>query len=156
MEEQGTPQAGAMGQEAAPPPPGQPTFPPPGQPTPPPYSYPPPPYTSPPPPYMPGYYPPPPYQPYQPTFQKTSDTPILALVIAAVGLLYWFPPFVLPGVSLYLAGKARKEIAAGKPAGPNDETYLTIARVLAIVGIVISSLFILFFLVMIVAAIVSH
>jgi hypothetical protein len=122
----------------------QPT-PPPGQPTPPPYSY--------PPPYPPGYYPPP---PYQPVFQKTSDTPVLSLILAAVGLLYWFPPFVLSGVSLYLVGKARKEIAAGMPVGPSAESYLTIARVLAIVGIVISSLWILLFLVMIVAAIFSH
>jgi hypothetical protein len=149
MEEHETSQAGATGQEAAPPPPGQPT-PPPGQPTPPPYSY-PPPYTSPP--YPPGYYPPP---AYQPVFQKTSDTPVIALIIGAVGLLYWFPPFVLPGVSLYLAGKARKEIAAGMPVAPNAESYLTIARVLAIVGMVIGGLWILLFLVFIVAAIISH
>lgn len=142
MEENETLEAGVMGQEAAPPPPEQPM--------PPPYPY-PPPYTSPP--YPPGYYPPP---AYPSPFQKTTDTPVIALILAAVGLLYWFPPFVLPGVSLYLASKARKEIAAGMPVAPNAESYLTIARVLVIVGIVLGSLWILFFLVLMVAAAVSH
>ena len=88
-----------------------------------------------PPPY-PYYYPPPP--------QRTSiDTATLALILAAVGFIYWFPPFVLPGVALYLAGKARKEIESGLPVAPNALTFIKTARALAIVNIVVVGLFFL-------------
>jgi len=103
----------------------------------------------------PHYHHPYPYYPYpypHPPQKSSLDTATLALVISAIGLVYWFPPFVLPGVALYLAGKARKEIEAGMPVAYNAATFVKVARGLAIAGIVIAGLFMLFIFVAIVLA----
>ncbi|MEW6555589.1 MAG: hypothetical protein AB1384_15050 [Actinomycetota bacterium] len=99
------------------------------------------------PPAYPYYYPPPPSK-------SSIDTATLALILAAAGLIYWCPPFVLPGVALYLAGKAEKEIAAGMPVASNAATFIKVARVLAIIGIVITGLFITFYIVIIILGVV--
>jgi hypothetical protein len=91
-------------------------------------------------PQYPTYYPPP-----HPV-KSSIDTATFALILAAAGLIYWCPPFVLPGVALYLASKAQKEIASGQTVDANAPTFIKVARVLAIVGIVIGGLSIMFFI----------
>jgi len=85
-----------------------------------------------------------PYQyPYPPHHKASLDTATLALILSAIGLVYWFPPFVLPGVALYLVGKARKEIEDGMPVAYNAVTFIKVARGLAIAGIAIAGIFML-------------
>ena len=86
----------------------------------------------------------------QPPLKTSIDTATLALVLAAIGLVYWFPPFVLPGVAFYLAGEAKKEIEAGIPVAPNAMTFIKVARGLAIAGIVIAGLFFVFIILLII------
>jgi len=91
----------------------------------------------------PHYHHPYPYYPYpypHPPQKSSLDTATLALVISAIGL------------ALYLAGKARKEIEAGMPVAYNAATFVKVARGLAIAGIVIAGLFMLFIFVAIVLA----
>ncbi len=83
-----------------------------------------------PPAYPQAYYPPPP--------KKTStEPPLIALILSAIGIVYPFPPLVLPIVALYLVHKSKKEMKAGRVFESKDAgTQLKIAKVLAIVGIV--------------------
>jgi hypothetical protein len=97
-------------------------------------------------PYPPPYYPPPYYPPAYPFPPRSqTDTPLMALVFGLVGLLFWCPPFVLPSVTLYLVRKAREEMAAGILFGPSSESYLKVAKVLAIIAICLNAAVLLFY-----------
>ncbi len=93
--------------------------------------------------------------PYYAPPRNTMDMPLVALIVSLVGLVYWCPPFVLPGITLYLVSKAKKEMAAGVPAGPSSETYLNIARILAIIEICLAGMIVVFYAAIIIMATVT-